>query len=58
MHVKSAFLNDFIKEEFYVEQPPNFVDPKFSNHVFKLNKENIGLRDTGVNKTNDPKSLK
>ena len=34
MDVKSAFLNRYIKEEVYVEQPPGFVDPKYPNHVF------------------------
>ena len=27
MDVKSAFLNGYIDEEVYVEQPPGFVDP-------------------------------
>ena len=38
MDVKSAFLNGYIKEEVYVEQPPGFVDPKYPNHVF----DNLG----------------
>jgi len=36
MDVKSAFLNGFIKEDVYVEQPPGFKDYKFSNHIYKL----------------------
>ena len=35
---KSAFLNGFIKETVYVEQPLSFEHEKFSNHVFKLKK--------------------
>ena len=31
--VKSAFLNGYIKEEVYVEQPPEFVDPHYPNYV-------------------------
>ena len=38
MDVKSAFLNGYIAKEVYVEQPPNFENHKFSDHVFKLNK--------------------
>ncbi|KAL4341694.1 hypothetical protein GQ457_08G026590 [Hibiscus cannabinus] len=44
MDVKSAFLNGIINEEVYVEQPPSFEDPKFSNHVFKLSKALYGLK--------------
>lgn len=37
MNVKSAFLNEFIKKEVYVEQPLGwFENSKFSNHAFKL----------------------
>jgi hypothetical protein len=33
MDVKSAFLNGYINEEVYVEQPPSFEDDKKPNHV-------------------------
>ena len=38
MDVKSAFLNGFINEEVYIEQPPSFQSFNFPNHVFKLKK--------------------
>ena len=44
MDVKSAFLNGFINEEVYVEQPPGFGSFNFSNHVFKLKKALYGLK--------------
>ena len=44
MDVKSAFLNGYIEEEIYVEQPPGFVDHKFPNHVFRLKKALYGLK--------------
>jgi hypothetical protein len=44
MDVKSAFLNGFISEEVYVEQPPGFESHKFPNHVFKLAKALYGLK--------------
>ena len=42
--VKSAFLNGYIKEEVYVEQPPGFEDYKYSDHVFKLTKALYSLK--------------
>ncbi|KAL2318887.1 hypothetical protein Fmac_032763 [Flemingia macrophylla] len=44
MDVKSAFLNGYIIEEVYVEQPPGFTDFKFLDHVYKLKKALYGLK--------------
>jgi hypothetical protein len=44
MDVKSAFLNGYINEEVYVEQPPGFKDDKKPNHVYKLKKVLYGLK--------------
>jgi hypothetical protein len=44
MDMRSAFLNGLISELVYVEQPPGFEDPKFSNHVYKLHKALYGLK--------------
>jgi hypothetical protein len=44
MDVKSAFLNGPIKEEVYVEQPPNFEDSEYPNHVYKLSNTLYGLK--------------
>ena len=38
MDIKSAFLNGYINEEVYVEQPPGF------DHVYKLKKIFYGLK--------------
>jgi hypothetical protein len=38
MDVKSVFLNEPIKEEVYVEQPPSFENSEYPNHVYKLSK--------------------
>ena len=43
MEVKTAFLYGKVKEEIYVDQPPRFVDSRFPNHVYKLDKALYGL---------------
>ena len=44
MDVKSVFLNGFINEEVYVEQPIDFGSFNFPNNVFKLKKTFYGLK--------------
>jgi len=46
MDVKSAFLNGFIQEEVYVDQPSGFENQEKPNHVFKLKKVLYGLKQT------------
>jgi hypothetical protein len=44
MDVKSAFLNDILQEEVYIEQPKEFQDPNHPHHVYKLKKALYGLK--------------
>ncbi|GJV56352.1 retrovirus-related pol polyprotein from transposon TNT 1-94 [Tanacetum coccineum] len=44
MDVKTAFLNGILREEVYVSQPDEFVDPDNPNHVYKLKKALYGLK--------------
>ena len=44
MDVKSVFLNGYINEEVYVEQPPGFEDDKKPNHMYKLKNALYGLK--------------
>nr|GEV95264.1 retrovirus-related Pol polyprotein from transposon TNT 1-94 [Tanacetum cinerariifolium] len=44
MDVKTAFLNDKLKEEVYVLQPEGFVDQDNPSHVYKLNEALYGLK--------------
>jgi hypothetical protein len=38
MDVKSAYLNEILQEEVYVEQPKGFTDPHHIDHMYKLKK--------------------
>jgi hypothetical protein len=42
--VKNTFLNRHIKKEVYVEQPPDFEDKEYPNHMYKLHKSLYGLK--------------
>ena len=42
--VKTAFLNGFLKEDIYVEQPKGFIDPRFPDHVLYLKKALYALK--------------
>jgi hypothetical protein len=42
MDVKSAFLNGLIKEDVYVEQPPDFEDSEYPTHVISSQRRFMG----------------
>lgn len=42
--VKSSFLNEYTQEEVFVDQPLDFINLAFLNHVFKLKKILYGLK--------------
>nr|GEU58739.1 retrovirus-related Pol polyprotein from transposon TNT 1-94 [Tanacetum cinerariifolium] len=44
MNVKIAFLNEILKEEVYVGQPPGFVSKQYPDHVYALDKALYGLK--------------
>jgi hypothetical protein len=44
MDVKSIFLNVYVNELVYVEQPPSFENEKKPNHIYKLKKALYGLK--------------
>nr|GFA97861.1 retrovirus-related Pol polyprotein from transposon TNT 1-94 [Tanacetum cinerariifolium] len=44
MDVKTAFLNEILKDEVYVGQPPGFVSKQYPNHVYALEKALYGLK--------------
>jgi hypothetical protein len=43
MEMKNVFLNGPIKDEVLVEQPPDFEDDKYLEHLYKLSKTLYGL---------------
>ncbi|GJW87673.1 retrotransposon protein, putative, ty1-copia subclass, partial [Tanacetum coccineum] len=44
MDVKTAFLNEYLNVEVYMEQPEGFVNPKYPNQVCKLKRSIYGLK--------------
>jgi hypothetical protein len=42
--VKSAFLNGFLEEEIYVEQPLGYIEAGNEGKVYKLKKALYGLK--------------
>nr|GEY74417.1 hypothetical protein [Tanacetum cinerariifolium] len=44
MDVKTAFLNGYLNEKVYMEQPEGFVNPKYPNRVCKLKRSIYGLK--------------
>nr|GEX39265.1 retrotransposon protein, putative, Ty1-copia subclass [Tanacetum cinerariifolium] len=48
MHVKTAFLNGYLNEEVYMEQPEGFVNPKYPNQVCKLKRFIYGLKQASM----------
>ena len=47
MDVKTAFLIPQLHEDIYMAQTPGYEDPKYPNHVWKLNKAIYGLKQAG-----------
>ena len=44
MDMICAFLNGYLNEEVFVEQPNGFQDPHFPDHVLRLKKALYGLK--------------
>ena len=44
LDVKSAFLNGYLQEEIYVEQPEGFIKEEEKNKVYLLKKALYGLK--------------
>ncbi|GJT96592.1 ribonuclease H-like domain-containing protein [Tanacetum coccineum] len=56
MDVKMTFLNGPLKEEVYVAQPEEFVDPAHPEKVYHLRKALYGLKQAPRAWTSDPQS--
>ena len=41
MDVKTTFLNGYLDEEFYMDQPEGFENKDYPNHVYKLKKGSL-----------------
>lgn len=44
MDVKSFFLNRYLDEEVFIDQPKGFIDHYLPNHIYKLRKYLYGLK--------------
>nr|GEW82748.1 hypothetical protein [Tanacetum cinerariifolium] len=44
LDIKTAFLNGYLNEEVYMEQPEGFVNPKYPNRVCNLKRSIYGLK--------------
>nr|GEZ85539.1 hypothetical protein [Tanacetum cinerariifolium] len=44
MDIKTAFLNEILKEEVYIGQPPGFVSKQYPDHVYAFDKALYGLK--------------
>ncbi|GJV65173.1 retrotransposon protein, putative, ty1-copia subclass [Tanacetum coccineum] len=44
MDIKTVFLNEYLNEEVYMEQPEGFVNPKYPNQVCKPRRSIYGLK--------------
>jgi hypothetical protein len=44
--IQNAFLHDFLFEDVYMVQPPDFTNPNYSQHVYKLHKALYSLKQS------------